>query len=137
MRIFISVDMEGATGVVHRDQLTPEGRTYSDARKLLTGDVNAAIEGALREAPDAVFRVADGHGVMRNIVLEELHDRAELVMGPATWENRPQCQVQGADDSFELASCAVAASIGGSIPVVGRQGAIGRHHGRGRTRLVG
>ncbi len=103
MRIFISVDMEGATGVVHRDQLMPEGRTYNDARKLLTADVNAAIEGALRAAPEATFRVADGHGVMRNIVLEELHERAELVMGPATWENRPLCQVQGADDTFELA----------------------------------
>ena len=97
MRIFISVDMEGATGVVHRDQLTPEGRTYNDARKLLTGDVNAAIMGALRLAPDATFRVADGHGVMRNIVLEDLHERAELVMGPASWENRPICQVQGAE----------------------------------------
>ena len=53
MRIFISADMEGVTGVVHRDQLMPEGKTYERARKMMTADVNAAITGALRVAPDS------------------------------------------------------------------------------------
>lgn len=103
MKIFISADMEGATGIVHGDQLMPKGLTYVDGKKLLTGDINAAIEGALSEAPDAEFVVCDGHGVMRNIFLEQLHERAALVIGPATFENKPLCQSQGVDDSFELA----------------------------------
>ena len=103
MRIFISADMEGATGVVHRDQLMPEGKTYAQARKLLTGDVNAAIEGALRADGEAEVVVCDGHGVMRNIVLEELHERAQLVIGPASVDNKPLCQSQGCDESFDLA----------------------------------
>ncbi|MCA8939410.1 MAG: M55 family metallopeptidase, partial [Planctomycetes bacterium] len=103
MRIFISADMEGATGIVHGDQLMPSGKTYVDGKKLLTGDINAAIEGALSEAPDAEFVICDGHGIMRNIFLEDLHERASLVIGPATFENKPLCQSQGIDESFDLA----------------------------------
>ena len=103
MRIFISADIEGCTGIVHRDQLMPEGKTYVAARKLMTGDINAAIVGALRVDPAAEFVVCDGHGVMRNILLEELHEAAQLVIGPATVENKPLCQSQGCDDSFDLA----------------------------------
>lgn len=103
MKIFISADMEGATGIVHGDQLMPSGKTYERARKLLTNDINAAIEGALRLEPDAEFVVCDGHGVMRNILLEDLHENAQLVIGPATPENKPLCQSQGCDESFDLA----------------------------------
>lgn len=105
MKIFIVADMEGATGVVHRDQLMPEGRGYQSAQRYLTGDVNAVIEGCLEALPKGshVFRVADGHGIMRNIVLEELHEAAELVVGPAVPENRPLCQCEGIDESFDVA----------------------------------
>ncbi len=102
MKIFISADMEGVTGVVHRDQLVPEGKTYERARKLMTADINAAITGALREAPDAQFIVCDGHGVMRNILLEDLHEAAQLVIGPASPENKPLCQSQGCDETCDV-----------------------------------
>ncbi len=103
MKIFISADMEGVTGVVHRDQLMPEGKTYERARKLMTADINAAIEGALSVDDSAEFVVCDGHGVMRNIILEELHEAAQLVIGPAHPNNKPLCQSEGIDDSFDLA----------------------------------
>jgi D-amino peptidase len=103
MKIFISADMEGVTGVAHRDQLTPEGKTYERARKLMTADINAAITGALREAPGAEFIVCDAHGVMRNILIEELHESAQLVIGPANPDNKPLCQAQGCDESCDLA----------------------------------
>ncbi|MFK7928305.1 MAG: M55 family metallopeptidase [Myxococcota bacterium] len=102
MRIFICADMEGITGVVHREQLMPEGKQYAEARGWMTADINAAIEGALREAPEATFLVNDGHAVMRNVLLDSLHDRAELIVGPATWQNKPLCQTTGIDSSFDL-----------------------------------
>jgi D-amino peptidase len=102
MKVFICADMEGITGVVHRDQLMPDGHAWPVARKWMTGDINAAIEGVLREAPDASFVVNDGHAIMRNVLLEDLHERAELVMGPATFENKPLCQTMGIDDTFDL-----------------------------------
>ncbi len=103
MKVFIVVDMEGATGVVHRDQLMPEGNGYAASQKLLTADVNAAIEGVLREASDATFVVGDGHGIMRNVILSDLHDRAELVVGPAAPANKPLVQCEGIDDTFDIA----------------------------------
>jgi D-amino peptidase len=103
MLIFIAADMEGATGVVHHDQLMPEGKTYSAARKLLTQDINAAIEGCLRVIPDAEFIVGDGHGVMRNVLFEELHERASLVIGPASPSNKPLCQLEGINDEIDMA----------------------------------
>jgi D-amino peptidase len=92
MKIFFSVDMEGATGVCHRDHLLPGGHDYEAARRWLTGDVNAAIEGALSAGATEVL-VADGHGTMRNILLDALHPAARLLTGPAQARNRPLCQL--------------------------------------------
>ena len=103
MLVFIAADMEGATGVVHHDQLKPDGKTYNAARKLLTADINAAIEGCLNVIPDAEFIVGDGHGVMRNVIFEELHERASLVIGPASPQNKPLCQLEGVSDDVDMA----------------------------------
>ncbi|MDZ4744750.1 MAG: M55 family metallopeptidase [bacterium] len=103
MKIFIAVDMEGATGIVHHDQLMPGGGGYAAGCSLMTGDVNAAIRGALRADPEATFTVGDGHGVMRNIILEDLHERAELVIGPGKPANKPLVQLEGIDDSYAMA----------------------------------
>lgn len=105
MNVFICADMEGITGVVHREQLMPEGKQYAAACRWMTADINAAILGVLDEAPDATFLVNDGHAVMRNILLDELHERAELIVGPATWVNKPLCQTTGVDESFDLMLC--------------------------------
>src|SRR5262249_31429290 len=61
MKVFIAVDMEGATGVAHREHLLPGGNDYERARKWLTGDVNAAVEGAVAAGATDVY-VNDGHG---------------------------------------------------------------------------
>ena len=97
MRLFFSVDMEGATGVCHRDHLVPGGQDYERARRWLTGDVNAAIEGALAAGATDVV-VADGHGTMRNLILEELHEAARYLTGPAQARNRPLGQLAALDD---------------------------------------
>ena len=92
MRIYISVDMEGATGVCHRDHLMPGGQDYEKARHWLTGDVNAAVEGAVAAGATDIV-VADGHGTMRNILLDELHPEARLLTGPAQARQRPLAQL--------------------------------------------
>lgn len=103
MKLFVCADMEGATGIVHRDQLVPEGGApYVAGCRLLTADVNAAIEGAVAAGVDEVV-VSEGHAHMRNVVLEELHPAARLVRGPASWANKPLCQIAGLDGSFDLA----------------------------------
>ena len=99
MKVYVSVDMEGATGIVHREQLVPGGDDYDRSRALLMGDVNAACEGAFAGGADEVL-VNDAHGTMRNLRIEDLHEKAELISGP--WTSKPLCQAEGIDDSFGL-----------------------------------
>ncbi len=103
MKVFIAVDMEGATGVAHRENLLPGGNDYERARKWLTGDVNAAVEGAVKAGADEVW-VNDGHGNMRNLIIDDLHEAARLVVGPAQARNKPLVQVTGIEEGgFEAA----------------------------------
>ncbi|QTN00609.1 peptidase M55 [Sediminibacillus dalangtanensis] len=95
MKIFISADMEGISGVATNQQLKTNAE-YQRFRKLMTADVNAAIEGAFQGGAKEVV-VADGHGNMSNILIEELDRRARLVSG----NNRVMCQLEGLDDSFD------------------------------------
>jgi D-amino peptidase len=80
MKVLISVDMEGITGVVsqsHTDHTTAE---YQRFRKLMTADANAAIEGALAGGATEIV-VNDAHGNMDNILIEELNPAARLISG--------------------------------------------------------
>lgn len=98
MKIYISADMEGITGIVHREQIMPDGREFDRGRHLMTDDVNAAIEGAVRAGATEIL-VNDSHATMRNILLEELKSPARLITGsPST---KDMCQVQGLDESFD------------------------------------
>lgn len=100
MNVFISCDMEGATGIVHGDQLVPGGHDYARGRDLLTGDVAAACEGAVDAGAERIV-VCDGHGTMRNLLIEKLPESVEVVLGPAT--SRLLCQSEGLDETFDAA----------------------------------
>ncbi|MGD7043228.1 M55 family metallopeptidase [Jeotgalibacillus proteolyticus] len=95
MKIFISADMEGISGVATNQQLKTNSE-YQRFRKLMTADVNAAIEGAFAGGATEVV-VADGHGNMSNILIEEMDPRARLVSG----NNRIMCQLEGLNESFD------------------------------------
>lgn len=95
MNVYVSVDMEGITGIVHADMMGAEGREYDRGRRLMTGDANAAVEGLTRAGADYVL-VADGHGPMRNIFFEDLHPAAHLMTGASN--ARDYCQLEGADN---------------------------------------
>lgn len=95
MKVFISADIEGITGVATGVQLKKNDE-YQRFRRLMTADVNAAIEGAFRGGATEVV-VADGHGNMSNIFIEDLDPRARLISG----SNRVMCQLEGLDESFD------------------------------------
>jgi len=98
MKIFISCDMEGISGVSGPDDVDPKKEAYSRFRKIMTGDVNAAVEGAILAGANEVL-VNDSHDGMRNILIEELNPRAQLISGLT----KPLDMMQGIDKSFELA----------------------------------
>lgn len=92
MKILIAADMEGITGVVSWDQVNPNHAEYARFRRLMTGDVNAAIRGAFEGGASEVI-VSDGHNAGRNILIEELDARARLNSGSPS----PLSMVQGVD----------------------------------------
>lgn len=96
MKILIAADMEGITGVVHADQTNPSHAEYGRFRKLMTGDVNAAIAGVCAGGADEVI-VSDGHWDGRNILIEELDQRARLNSGTPA----PLSMVQGVDSGVD------------------------------------
>ncbi|WP_329254189.1 M55 family metallopeptidase [Streptomyces canus] len=80
MRIYISVDMEGITGLVDADDVQPGGRDYERGRLMMAEDVNAAIRGAVTAGATDIT-VNDAHGPMRNLLPEALHPAARLIRG--------------------------------------------------------
>ena len=55
LKVFISVDMEGISGIVHSDQTTSGTAEYAAGRKWMAQDVNAAVEGALEAGPPKLW----------------------------------------------------------------------------------
>jgi D-amino peptidase len=98
LKIYISADMEGVVGVVTSDQLGPSGFEYAKAREFMTGEVNAAIEGAI-EAGATEIVISDSHGNGQNLLLERLPKDVILVR---SWP-RPLIMMEGIDETFDAA----------------------------------
>jgi len=97
LKIFISADMEGVTGVIHWDETEGPHADYQYFRKIMTEEVNAAIHGALAMgATDIVVR--DAHGTARNIIPDMLHESARLLRA---WSIQPFSMMEGLDSSFD------------------------------------
>ncbi|MEV0779995.1 M55 family metallopeptidase [Streptomyces sp. NPDC050428] len=80
MKILISADMEGATGVTWPGDVLPGTPQWERCRTLFTSDVNAAVLGFLDGGADEVL-INEAHWSMRNLLLEELDERAQMLTG--------------------------------------------------------
>jgi D-amino peptidase len=96
MKLMIAVDMEGATGVFSWEHVDPKTAEYQRFRRLLTADVNAAIEGALAEGVGDIV-VTDGHWNSGNVLIEDLNPHARLNGGTPS----PFSMVQGAQEGID------------------------------------
>jgi len=77
-RFYIVTDLEGPAGVDHWIQTREPGTAQEDAKKLLTGEVNATVSGIFDAEPRAVVDVWDGHGP-GGILKEKLHPKARYL----------------------------------------------------------
>ncbi|MEV0413749.1 M55 family metallopeptidase [Streptomyces sp. NPDC050448] len=80
MKILVSADMEGATGVTWPADVLPGTPEWERCRPMFTSDVNAAVLGFLDGGADQVL-VNEAHATMRNLLLEQLDERAEMLTG--------------------------------------------------------
>ncbi len=96
MKCLFSVDIEGISGVVSAGQGQMNSKEYDRAQELMTKEANAAAKGAFDADAEHVF-LTDGHGKMRNIVIEDLDERVELFSG------RPKLlsQMQGLSEDLD------------------------------------
>ena len=97
LKVFISVDMEGITGVVNWEDVSRSGKDYDYFRRIMTLETNAAVEGALAAGATEIF-VRDSHGSARNILPELLNQRARLLRD---WSGGPLSMMEGIDDTFD------------------------------------
>src|SRR3982074_1828571 len=92
MRIMISADMEGATGVTWTDDVVPGTEQWQRFRRVFTVDVDATIAG-LFDAGATDVLVNEAHSSQRNLLLEELDGRARMLTG----RHKPLSMMQGID----------------------------------------
>ena len=95
-KVYISVDLEGISGVNGDDQTSAGQPEYGRARKLMAEDANAAIRGAFEGGATDVL-VNDSHGGQRNLLPEDLDPRARLI----SHSFKRFGMMEGLDESFD------------------------------------
>lgn len=95
VKVLVSVDMEGITGVVTSEQLGPAGFEYGRFREFMTAEALAAVNAA-RSAGATEIVVTDAHGNGQNLLIERFPADVRIVR---SWP-RPLMMVEGVDSSF-------------------------------------
>lgn len=97
MRVFISVDMEGTSGLERLEEIFRGLPGFPRFRQLMAGDANAVIRGAIEGGADEIV-VSDSHGYMCNIHPDDLVSGVQLKRGQL---RRRWCQMKSFDPSFD------------------------------------
>ena len=74
-KVYISTDMEGCSGVTCSEQVAGE-----EGKQLMTGDMNACIEGCFAAGATEVV-IRDHHSSGRNVKPQSIDKRAKLIQG--------------------------------------------------------
>lgn len=88
MKIFVMVDMEGISGILRSSQVMVGEPDYQAARRYLTADVNACVEGCLAGGADKIV-VRDAHSSGFHFIWSELDPRAEYIQGRSPLARMP------------------------------------------------
>lgn len=95
MKIYVSVDMEGITGLPDHTFVDSSKHNYERARRIMTEEANAIVRAAVENGATQVL-VNDSHSKMNNLLVEEMHPEAELITG----DLKALSMVQSLDESF-------------------------------------
>ncbi|GII79426.1 D-aminopeptidase DppA [Sphaerisporangium rufum] len=98
MKVYVSIDMEGVTGLTDPEEMHAGGRGYERGCELMTADANAVVAGAFEAGATAVA-VNDAHGSTKNVRVDLLDERATLIRGPG----KPMRMAQGLTGEFDAA----------------------------------
>lgn len=98
MRVYISMDAEGISGIYKLSQTVFSNPDFPLARKLMASDINAAARGAFAAGATEVF-VNDAHNYGNNLIITDLDSRITLCSG----FDRPLSMAEGAQRGFDAA----------------------------------
>jgi D-amino peptidase len=99
VKVYLSVDMEGITGISHPNPTNRGDSGYPTAVELMTAEANAAIAGC-RAGGASDILVNDSHGGMYNLDPQTLDAGARLLQGQKAWS---MVAGAGPDAGFEVA----------------------------------
>ncbi len=99
MKVYVSADIEGITGVTTWDETDLQKAGFEPARRQMTAEVAAACEGALAASAEEVW-VKDAHDRAVNLIASSLPKGVRLIRG---WSGHPLSMMQEIDASFDAA----------------------------------
>lgn len=97
MKLYLSVDMEGVTGVTAWEDVRKGTADHSYFRQQMTQEVNTICETALNNGASEIL-VKDAHATARNLLMDELPRGVKLFSG---WARDPYVMMSGLDKSFD------------------------------------
>lgn len=117
MRVYISADIEGCTGLVSWSQCGRPNSNHYDypfARRMMTGDVLAAVQGAVEAGADEVV-IKDSHGNSKNLLIEAFDGLpVRLISGHGSHDHGMMVGVEsGFDVAFLVGYHAMAGTLHG------------------------
>lgn len=96
VRILISADMEGVTGVTNTEDVVAGTEPWQRFRRMFAGDVNACVSGLASGGAQDIL-VNEAHAGQRNLLLEDLDPRARMLTG----KHKPLSMMQGVDSGVD------------------------------------
>jgi D-amino peptidase len=99
MKLYISADIEGITGIVNWDEATRWKPDYPPFSDEMTKEVQAACEGANNAGVEEIW-IKDAHGVGRNLSFSGLPINTKLIR---SFSGHPFCMMQEIDNTFDAA----------------------------------
>jgi len=97
MKIYISADIEGTTGIAHWDETEKSKEDYEKFAEQMNREVRAACEGAIKAGAKEIL-IKDAHDSGRNLDARLLPRNVNIIRG---WAGHPFCMVQELDDTFD------------------------------------
>lgn len=113
MKILISADLEGVTGIVDRHQCHPGNPEFERARRHWVEEINAVVEGGLAAGADE-FVVNEAHALMNYMLPEALHPKASFISGYVKRNNQME-GIDSAVDGAVIMGHAMAGTAGGVL----------------------
>lgn len=110
MKIYISADIEGTTGITNWDETEKSKADYSRFQEQMNREVKAACEGAIKAGANEIW-INDAHDSGRNLNPSLFPKNTKIIRG---WAGHPFSMVQELDNTFDAVLFTGYHSHGGS-----------------------